>query len=117
MGYLKIKHHLISFLSEIMTTGCSSGGVSSCYNCFFICSEPQREWDVCSELEERHRAGMEVMAGGSGALFLSFRVPWASYREAGFHSIVSLASKELTEVNLTAPGAPKAEQVIFRNYG
>lgn len=57
MGYLKIKHHLISFLSEIMTTGCSSGGVSSCYNCFFICSEPQREWDVCSELEERHRAG------------------------------------------------------------
>lgn len=57
------------------------------------------------------------MAEGSGALFLGFRVPRAGYREAGFHSIVSLASKELTGANLTAPGAPKAEQVIFRNHG
>lgn len=57
------------------------------------------------------------MAEGSGTLFLGFRVPRAGYREAGFHSIVSLASKELTGANLTAPGAPKAEQVIFRNHG
>lgn len=57
------------------------------------------------------------MAEGSGALFLGFRVPRTGYREVGFHSIVSLASKELTGANLTAPGAPKAEQVTFRNHG
>lgn len=56
------------------------------------------------------------MAEGSGALFLGFRVPRTGYREVGFHSIVSLASKELTGANLTAPGAPKAEQVTFRNH-
>ena len=56
------------------------------------------------------------MAEGSDALFLGFLRPRAGYPEAGFHSMVSLASKELTGMNLTAPGAPKSEQVIFRNH-
>ena len=58
-----------------------------------------------------------MTAEGSGALFLGFRVPRTGYREVGFHSVVSLASKELTGANLTAPGAPKAEGLSWGGRG
>lgn len=81
MGYLKIKHHLISFLSEPMTAGCSSGGLLSATIAFS--SALSLRW---SSMNQRKGAGqgLEVVAEGSGAAPSSFLSSCAGSRGGGF---------------------------------
>lgn len=73
MGYLKIKHHVISFLSEIMTTGFSSVGV---LQLLFHLLGASDKVGFLHEPEERH--GEATRAGSRRQGYCTLRFPDAS---------------------------------------